>query len=51
VGAEAARTAFGLAWGVAAGVAVLAAVAALGMTPRTARAAAAPGTLVAERAA
>jgi predicted cobalt transporter CbtA len=46
-----ARAAFGLAWGVAAGVAVLAAVAALGMTPRTAAVPAAPALLVPERAA
>ena len=51
VGLVAARAAFGLAWGVAAAVAVLAAVTALGMAPRRARAAAAPAGLVPEGAA
>jgi hypothetical protein len=50
-GADAARAAFGWAWGVAAGIAVVAAVAALGMTPRTAPADAAPAVLVPEQAA
>jgi hypothetical protein len=50
-GLEAARAAFGLAWGLAAGVAVLAALAALGMTPRTAAVPAVPALLVPELAA
>ena len=49
VGAAAARDAFTAAWAVAAGIAVLAAVAALGMTPRTS-AAAAPAAVAVEPA-